>query len=53
MQQRVSKAEDDVADALKRIHVLEKNTASLQSKVDYMANKSRQSNLLVVGIPEG
>lgn len=53
MQQRVSKAEDDMADAQKRIKVLEKNTALLQSKLDYMENKSRQSNLLIVGVPEG
>lgn len=53
MQQRVSKAEDNVADALKCINVLEKNMASRQSKADCMENKSRQSNLLIVGVPEG
>lgn len=27
--------------------------AFLQSKLDYLENKSRQSNLLIVGVPEG
>lgn len=53
MHQRLRKAEDDVTDMLKCIEVLEKSVASLQSKVDYMENKSRQSNLSIVGVPEG
>ena len=53
IQQRVSKTEDDLNDAQVRIKTLEKTTALLQSKVDYLENQSRQSNLLIVGVPEG
>ena len=52
LQQRVSKTEDEVSDAQTRIQKLEKNVASLQTKVDYMENKSRQANLIFVGILE-
>uniref|UniRef100_A0A667YFF8 L1 transposable element RRM domain-containing protein n=1 Tax=Myripristis murdjan TaxID=586833 RepID=A0A667YFF8_9TELE len=53
MEERVSKTEDDLAAAQNSIKKLETTVATLQSKVDYMENKSRQSNLLIVGVPEG
>lgn len=53
IQQRVSKNEDDLADARLRVKALEKSFAPLQLKVDYLENKSRQSNLLITGVPEG
>lgn len=53
VQTRVSATEDNVADADKRITGLLKTGETLETKVDYLENKSRQSNLQIFGVLEG
>lgn len=53
IEQRVSKNEDDMLDTKTRLSAMDKEVLFLKSKVDYLENMSRQSNLLLVGIAEG
>ena len=49
----MSATEDNVADADTKITGLLKSVELLETKVDYLDNKSRLSNLLICGVLEG
>jgi hypothetical protein len=51
-EERISQTEDSISTLQSKTSVLEKNLAALTWKIDDLENRSRRSNLRILGLPE-